>query len=106
MKNVKKISLVPTLFDTFNVDYTTLENSVIIPFRTEPRFREQNRDTYNWIISNDTNMTDKQNVIILLVEALDGHHMYNYDGCYKYFLGAIVSVNGVSQLFKKEITVL
>lgn len=99
--NNYKLEITPEIFDTLNVDYKTLENSIIIPFNCNSK--KFNMDTYVDIFRDIVEIDHENCIPVVLVEAKEGHQIYNYDECYNYYIGVIIPVNGISQLIKKNI---
>lgn len=99
-----RIEINPIILNSLEVDYDTIKNSVIIPFRTGIRFNEDVKKTYNKLIENNSQLLDSVFTLVLCIEAKQGHNMYDFDKHYNYYIAAIVDINGESTLIRNDIT--
>jgi len=93
------------MLDTFNVDNNLIPNGVLIAFQRNEKFKQQNSSTYYNLIVNRPELQNSNYVNVLIVEAQQGHQIFNYDKCYNYYIGTVVNLDGgKSELIKQDIT--
>lgn len=94
--------------DTFEIDNYAIPNTITLPLMNKTKAHYiQNKAVYKSLIAENSEYADikySNYVISLLVEAKDGHNIFDYDKCYNYYIGAFVMVNGKTVLIKEDIS--